>query len=142
MKKEKRVLYDYVKEKQENKNKEKELKLKKEKFKKPKLDYDYIKNIIDNQIMPNNKDIFYTLDKSNSTDSYYIMFFYGDTYVTARISDHESKIGALGIVINENTTKKDIVEALEKRIIALKAKYKGKCFKEFQKEINKNVKKI
>ena len=131
MKKEKRILYDYKIEKQDQHRQLKELKKEKKNKKKPKLDYDYIKSIIDNQIIPNHKGITYKLDKSNSTNSYYIMFFYGDTYVTARISDHESKVGALGIIIKEDITKKDIVDALEKRISALKAKYKGYAFKKF-----------
>ena len=135
MKKEKRVLYNYIKEKQENKNKEKELRLEKQKLKKPRLGYDYIKNIIDNQITPKHKNIKCTLGKSNSTNSYYIVFSYGDAHVTARISDHKSRVGALGIVINESTTKNDIVNMLEKRIIALKVKYKGKCFNKFQKSL-------
>lgn len=132
MKKEKKILYDYKIEKQNKRNKEKELKKKREERKKPKLEYDYIKSILDNQIMPNYKNVTYKLNKSNSTDSFYVMFFYDDTYVTARISDHESKVGALGIVIDENTTKKQLVKIFKDRIIALKSKYKGHAFKKFE----------
>ena len=135
MKEEKRVLYDYKIKKRNERNKviavrEAERKIKEEK-QRPKLNYDYIKSILDNQVMPNHTDMFYTLKKADSTNSFYVMFFYDDTYVTARISDHESKVGALGIVIDENTTKKQLVRMFENRIIALKSKYKAKMFMKF-----------
>lgn len=134
--KEGRCLYSYLKTYRDNLSKKKQLKRNKLASKLFKLNVINIKNILDNQIMPRYPGITYKVNKAISTDSYYVMFFYDDIYVTTRLSDHESKIGAKGLIITEKTTKQDIKELFEQRIIDLKAKYKGYAFTNFKKLIS------
>lgn len=89
-----------------------------------KLSEDSIRCILDNQIIPKHKDVKYEIYKAKRSNSYYVKLMYSKTYVTARISDHESKFNVPGKVIDSPTLKKQIVRLLEDRVIALKTKYK------------------
>lgn len=124
-----RVLDDYVKNYQENLKKEKEFKAEQKEKKKFKLDIESIKSILDNRVMPKHKGIRYEIYKAKDSNSYYIKFWQNKTYVTARISDHESYVGAIGSVIDDETTKLQIVDMLEERLRALRKKSKLHLFK-------------
>lgn len=86
------------------------------------LNEDNLKSILNKYVMPKHKDIRYTIYKSKTTDSYYVQFWLGRTYTTARISNHHSKRNAKGIIINEKSNTGSIVKMFEERIIALKIK--------------------
>lgn len=135
-KKEDRCLYSYLSNYRKKLAKKKHIKSSRQENKLFRLNSNNIKKILDNQIMPKYPNIRYTLEKSQSTDSYYVMFFYGDIYVTTRLSDHESKVGAIGIIVNENTTKQEVVDVFNQRMIDLKAKYKGYAFQKFKETMN------
>jgi len=130
-----RVLDAYLKEYQ-RKLKEARANKKRNKDKLFTLTETSIQTILQNNIKIKYPEISFKVDKSISTNSYYIMFFYGDRYVTTRISDHESRVGALGIVVTPDTTKKEVIQVLEQRVIDLKYKYKAHLFNKF-KEIEK-----
>lgn len=128
----KRQFDDYILKHRKSVDEKRLTKLNKKKKKLFTLDEISIRKILDNNIKVKYPNLSYKLDKSTSTNSYYIMFFYGDRYVTARISDHESKVGAKGIVVNELTTKADVLDMLESRIKDVKYKYKAHLFNMFK----------
>lgn len=99
------------------------------------LSEDYIISILENRIKPNFPNIKYELRKANDTNSYYIKFVYENTYVTARISDHESYVGALGIVVNEKTTKNEVTAAINDRVKALIRKSEARKFQKIEREL-------
>ena len=107
--------------------------------KKFKLSEESIKLILDNQVMPEEKDIRYVLYKAKTSNSYYVKFWKGKCYVTARISDHTTTSGAIGSVIDEETTKAEIVAMLKQRIIALKRKSEAHAFDIVEKSLRKKV---
>lgn len=99
------------------------------------LNKDYILSILENRIKPIYPYIQYELRKADNTNSYYIKFTYNNTYLTARISDHESYVGALGIVVTNKTSKDQVVAALKERIKALLVKNKARAFQQIEKEL-------
>lgn len=124
-----RELDDYVKNYQENLKKEKEFKAEQKEKKKFKLSIDNIKTILDNRVMPKHKGIRYEIYKAKDSNSYYVKFWQNKTYVTARVSDHDSYVGAIGSVVDEETTKVQITAMFEERLKALRKKSKLYLFK-------------
>lgn len=99
-----------------------------------KLDESSIKSLLDNQIKPLYPNIRYEIYKAKYTNSYYIKFWHEKSYVTARISDHESYTGAIGSMVNSKTTKEQIVNLFKERIKALKRKNEAYLFKKIKED--------
>lgn len=93
------------------------------------LDEDCIRSILDNRVMPKHREIRYEIYRAKYTNSYYVKFWLNNCYVTTRLSDHDSYVGAIGLVVDTETTKAQIVNIFEKRIHSLKKKSKLYCFK-------------
>lgn len=128
-----RYLDDYVKQYQERLKQqkiEKQARLEKKKFK---LDEECIRAILDNQVMPYYKGMRYEIYKSKTTNSYYVKFWKENSYVTARVSDHESFVGAIGSTVDEETTKAEITAMFKNRIKALDWKRTCHLFDELKK---------
>ena len=134
-----RTLDDYVKNYQENLKKEKEFKAEQKEKKKFKLSIDSIKTILDNRVIPKHKGIRYEIYKAKDSNSYYVKFWQNKTYVTARISDHDSYVGAIGSVVDEETTKVQITTMFEERLRALRKKSKLHLFKIIERKSKTNT---
>ena len=105
------------------------------------LNEESIKALVDSQIIPSNKDLTYTINKSKTTNSYYVKFRLGDVTSTTRISDHMPRKNFKekhGSVVNAETTKKIILELFNQRIVDLRYKYKQVSFKMFDYLQRKN----
>lgn len=86
------------------------------------LDEDCIRSILDNRVMPKHREIRYEIYRAKYTNSYYVKFWLNNCYVTTRLLDYDSYVGAIGLVVDTETTKAQVFNIFEKKDTFIKRK--------------------